>query len=100
MIHIDPATGGLIISIGSQTVRLDPTDVRDLAALAAHPDGTAWGQATYTVVEGSTVRTVLAHRHGQTITLAIGLDGTYEAARTTADNLTRTMRDVTAAGAR
>lgn len=91
--------GGVLISIGSQQVWLHPDDVRDLADLCAS-DGNTWSQATYTDVEGSTVRTVLVHRTGTQVTVAIGLDGTYTAARTTADHLTRTLRDVTAAGAR
>lgn len=101
MINIEATGyGGLLLNIGSQQVWLHPTDVVDLTNLAADPDGTTWTQATYTDVEGTTVRTVLAHRHGSTVTVAIGLDGTYETARTTATSLARTIQTVTQAGAR
>lgn len=96
MITIDPATGGLILSIGAQSVRLNPTDAADLADLAAEPDGTTWTQALYLDVDGSTVRTVLVHRHASQVTVAIGLGGEYTAARIPAAHLASTMRDLTA----
>lgn len=98
-IHIEAGSHGLTPGIGTQRVRQD-REAAILHDLAAGRDGTTWSQVVLRVAEGSTVRTVVAHRHGEHVTVAIGLDDEYDVALTTSVTLARAMRDVTSAGAR
>lgn len=101
MIKLEAAVaGGVLLSIGSQSIWLHPADVRDLTDLATDPDGTVWKQATYEEATDGTPIVALVHRHGPTVTIAVDYAGSWTAERISASSLARTMRKVTQAGAR